>query len=82
MRDANRVPMIDCHEAARRLYRFVDRELSAREEAEVRLHLEACENCRMLFRFEDGLRRLVRNAAQKESAPASLRDRIRQVRLQ
>lgn len=71
--------MIDCKEAERRLHRYLDRELSEEEAAEVRLHLEMCDNCRARFRFEEGLRRLTQRAASKEVAPADLRERIRRL---
>ena len=72
--------MIDCHEAERRLHRYVDRELSEVEVAEVQHHLEACENCRARFHFEFGLRRLIGRAMHNEPAPQSLRERIRRLR--
>lgn len=73
-------PMIDCKEAERRLHRFLDRELNEEEAAEVRQHLSMCDNCRARFRFEEGLRRLVRQAASTEKAPSELRERIRRLR--
>ncbi len=79
MKDNDGVQMIDCKEAERRLHSYVDRELSHHEVAEVQRHLEVCENCRMRFRFEAGLRRLGKNAAQDEPAPQSLRERIRRL---
>ncbi|MBI4318761.1 MAG: mycothiol system anti-sigma-R factor [Chloroflexi bacterium] len=79
MNKHNGVRMIDCKEAERRMHRYLDRELSDHEITEVQQHLEACENCRMRFRFEAGLRRLVNNAAQSDSAPPSLRERIRRL---
>ncbi len=72
--------MIDCHEAERRLHRYVDRELSEAEMAMVQRHLEACDNCRARFRFEASMRRLVRNAGQNEATPQGLRERIRRLR--
>ncbi len=77
---SNRTEMIDCLEAERRLHRYVDRELSDVEVAEVQGHLDACNNCRARFRFESGLRRLVKRAGQNESTPQGLRERIRRLR--
>lgn len=45
------ISMIDCKEAERRLHRYLDRELSSQEMAEVQSHLESCENCSAHFRF-------------------------------
>ena len=80
MNDRGGTQMIDCQEAERRLHGFVDRELSDAQMAEVQRHLDVCENCRARFRFESGLRRLVRSAGQGEQAPESLRQRIRRLR--
>ena len=68
--------MLDCTAAERRLQRFLDHELTAGEAAEARLHLERCENCRSRFRFEAGLRRLVRQSGRQETAPEGLRARV------
>lgn len=77
MMDGHGMKMIDCMEAERRLQRFLDRELSEIEIAEVQGHLDMCDNCRARFRFEAGLNRLVKRAAQDEAAPSELRERIR-----
>lgn len=79
MKDERDVEMIDCKEAERRLHQYVDRELSDSEVAQVSRHLEGCDNCRALFRFEFGLRRLVHRAGQNEPPPPGLRDRIRRL---
>lgn len=72
---------IDCLQAEEMLHAYLDRELSEEEAAIVRLHLDACPNCRARFRFSDKLRRLIARAARRESSPSGLRERI-QVRLQ
>ena len=46
--------MIDCKEAERRLHRYLDRELSEDEAAEVQQHLSMCDNCRARFRLRGG----------------------------
>lgn len=79
MKDHGEVRMIDCKEAERRLHRYLDRELSEAEVAEVQHHLEVCDNCRARFRFEERLRRLVKQAGEKDQAPAGLRERIRRL---
>lgn len=79
MKSEGEARIIDCAEAERRLHRYVDRELSEGEAAEVRLHLNVCENCRARFRFEEGLRRVVRRAAADEATPQGLRERIRRL---
>ena len=72
---------LDCLQAEEMLHAYLDHELSEQEEAMVRLHLDACPNCRARFRFSEKLRRLVARAAQRESGPSGLRQRI-QMRLQ
>ena len=66
---------MNCSETADRLYQYLDRELNAVEIVEVKRHLDACPPCVRIFRYEETLRRLVRQAC-AESAPTSLRDRI------
>lgn len=80
MNEQSEIRMIDCQESERRLHRYLDRELSEVEAAEVQQHLEACENCRARFHFESSLRQLVRRAASDESVPVGLTDRIRRLR--
>lgn len=73
------VGMIDCEEAERRLHRYLDKELDDEQAAEVWQHLDACDNCRARFRFEAGLRKLVRQEGRKASAPDNLRERVRRL---
>jgi anti-sigma factor (TIGR02949 family) len=68
--------MLNCTAAEQRLQRFLDHELTEEEAAEVRMHLEQCENCRSRFRFEASLRRLVRQGGRQEAAPEGLRVRV------
>jgi mycothiol system anti-sigma-R factor len=67
---------IDCQGAKDRLEPFVDRELSAAEMAEVRLHLEDCSDCGRFFDFQEQVKMLVRRKACPEHAPARLVSRI------
>jgi len=64
---------------AQRLYQYLDRELSTEEIREVKQHLDACPPCLQYFRYEEHMRRLVRQAC-CESAPEYLRVRILQHR--
>ena len=61
-----------------RLYRYLDRELSDAEVAEVKGHLAACPPCGRHLRFEADLRRLVRTKASGDCAPQHLRNLIRE----
>ena len=59
-------PCARCEEL---LQPFLDRELNDLERAEAELHLNACDYCRRRYRFEEHLRRFVRQAAAEEMAP-------------
>ena len=65
-----------CEEAFRRLEDYLDRELSPRELALVREHLEICEGCAREFRFEDSVLRGVRTKLRQVELPADLHARV------
>jgi len=67
---------IDCQEAADRLYEFLDGELSAAADAQVRAHLTACAHCFGLFDFETAYLRFLEARARARVAPAHLRQQI------
>lgn len=74
--------MLDCIQTLMRLHRFLDRDLTDDEVAEVKRHLDACPPCHHHVRFEESVRRLVHNKCSGEGAPGHLRafvaDQIRQ----
>jgi mycothiol system anti-sigma-R factor len=49
---------------------YLDRELTDAERAEAEAHLDGCSYCRKRYRFEEELRRFVRQAAVEEMPPA------------
>ena len=59
-------PCAKCEEV---LQPYLDRELSDAERAEAEKHLDECSYCRKRYRFEEELRRFVRQAAAEEMAP-------------
>ena len=61
---------------------YLDRELSASEQAEVERHLAACPDrwCEKRFKFEAGLRRLVRHAV--EPMDPALKAKLAALRLE
>lgn len=71
--------VLDCDEVVDRLYAYLDRELTAEEQAEVQRHLDACPPCKDRFRFEENVLRLVGRCARQLSAPPSLVDRVRRM---
>ena len=60
---------------------FLDRELTDAERQEAEAHLDECEYCRKRYHFEEGLRRLVRQAVVEPMAPA-LKKRLSELRLE
>jgi mycothiol system anti-sigma-R factor len=67
---------MNCREAIERLSTFLDRELNELEMREVRLHLDTCPPCIRIFRFEEGVKRLVKRSCTEERASADFRARI------
>ena len=59
-------PCVKCEEM---LQPYLDRELTDAERAEAEVHLDACDYCRKRYRFEEALRRFVRQATAEEMAP-------------
>ena len=70
---------MNCNECLDRLDQLVDRELSASELAEAQIHLEDCPPCAERFRFEEGMKRLVRVCCAEQRAPEALRLRLREI---
>jgi anti-sigma factor (TIGR02949 family) len=59
-------PCAKCEEL---LQPFLDRELSDAERAEAERHLDGCSYCRKRYRFEEQLRRFVRQAVVEPMSP-------------
>ena len=68
-----------CAQCEEMLQPFLDRELTAEEQAAAELHLDACEYCRRRYRFELHLRRFVRQAVVEPIAP-ELKQRLAALR--
>jgi len=60
---------------------FLDRDLTEAERQEAEVHLKKCEYCSKRYSFEEGLRRLVSQAAVEPMAPA-LKQRLSELRLE
>ena len=60
---------------------FLDRDLTDAERREAETHLEGCSYCSKRYHFEEGLRRLVRQAVVEPMAPA-LKQRLSELRLE
>jgi anti-sigma factor (TIGR02949 family) len=59
---------------------FLDRELNEAERAEAEAHLSLCSYCRRRYRFEEHLRRFVRQAVVAEPMPPELKARLAELR--
>ena len=69
--------MYDCEDCVRRLDQLVDKELSGPEVEEIHGHLGACGDCTRRYRFQEGLKRLIKVSSSSERAPDALRDLLR-----
>jgi mycothiol system anti-sigma-R factor len=66
---------LDCTETVRRLYDFLDGELTEERRRKIRLHLDHCGPCEEVFEFEVELRRVIADRC-KDHVPDQLRRRI------
>ena len=72
--------MIDpCAKCEEVLQPYLDRELTEDEKAEAEAHLDQCSYCRKRYRFEESLRRYVREAA-AETMPPELKAKLAALR--
>lgn len=65
----------DCAAVVRRLYHFLDGELTEERRTAIRRHLDECGPCIDAFDFEAELRQVVASRC-RERVPDSLRDRV------
>ena len=70
-----------CSAALQRLWSYLDKELTADDEDELREHLAGCPPCLREYSLDVVLKNLVRRSCQEE-APAGLRVRIQETLLQ
>jgi anti-sigma factor (TIGR02949 family) len=70
-------PCAACEEL---LQPFLDRELNEAERAQAETHLSLCSYCRKRYRFEEHLRRFVRQAVVAEPMPPELKARLAELR--
>jgi mycothiol system anti-sigma-R factor len=68
-----------CDKCEEMLQPYLDRELSDAERAEAEAHLDECAYCRKRYRFEDELRKFVRQAAVEEMPP-TLKQKLAELR--
>ena len=68
-----------CEACEEMLQPYLDRELNEAERASAEAHLARCSYCRKRYRFEEHLRRFVRQAA-AEAMPPELKARLAALR--
>lgn len=71
--------MSDCQDVGQHLYQYLDRELTPEEARDIEAHLDRCDPCFQLERFESGIIKLVRRDCGSEKAPDHLRKKLAQV---
>ena len=70
---------MNCRECMERLDQLVDRELTDSEMAEAQFHIEDCLPCAERYRFEEGMKRLVKVCCSEDRAPDALRLRLQEI---
>ena len=68
--------MIDCREAVRRMWAYLDHELAATPVSEFEAHLETCQRCCGELEFSRHLREVVADRQGAPPVPPELRSRI------
>ena len=68
-----------CEQCEELLQPFLDRELTDEERAVAEQHLDLCDYCRRRYRFEEVLRRFVRQAV-SEDMPPELKTKLAELR--
>ena len=68
-----------CEKCEELLQPFLDRELTEAEHREAEAHLDMCSYCRKRYRFEESLRRYVRQAW-AEGMPPELKEKLAALR--
>jgi mycothiol system anti-sigma-R factor len=69
--------MYDCEDCIQRLDQLVDKELNGLEVEEIAHHLDTCGDCTRRYRFQEGLKRLVKVSCSDQVAPVALRESLR-----
>ena len=72
--------MCNCDECEQWMQPYMDRVLTDAERAEAEVHLDGCAYCRKRYRFEESLRRFVRQAVAVESMPVELKQKLADLR--
>lgn len=68
--------MIDCREAVRRMWAYLEHELAEKPVAEFEQHLETCQRCCGELEFSRHLREMVAEKDRVPAMPPELRSKI------
>lgn len=68
--------MINCREAVRRMWAYLERALEQPQASELDAHLETCKRCCGELEFARQLRQLVAESERVEAMPPDLRARL------
>ena len=68
--------MIDCREAVRRMWAYLEHELAAKPMSEFESHLEMCQRCCGELEFNRHLREMVADKDRVPAMPAELRSKV------
>ena len=71
------MPMMDCDAVLRKLWDYLDRELTEDRMHEIEMHLEQCEKCRPQADFRRAFRSAVTGARDAAGDTAALTERVR-----
>ena len=72
--------MCNCDECEQWMQPYMDRVLTDAERAEAEVHLDECAYCQKRYRFEESLRRFVRQAVAVEPMPVELKQKLLELR--
>jgi len=67
---------LDCSDALRRVFLFLDGEIGPNDAAKARHHLEECAPCLREYGLEEEVKRLVHRSCRNEPVPADLRAKV------
>lgn len=69
--------MIDCQDAMRQLWDYLDGELTDETMGAIREHLAMCQECYPHYDFEQAFLKAIASARREHRAPGALRLRVR-----
>lgn len=69
---------ISCEEALKRVFDYLDQELSESEHCDIEDHISVCRSCYSRLEFERRLKEHLHDIG-REKAPTSLEDKVRQI---